>query len=190
MASNILIIGSKKHSDELQDILRAAGYEDLHAVEGVKGAAEAARSRQPEAILLDIDLPDGDSISLIRDILVERPVPIIVHATYNQMERVKEANEMGVSAHLFRPVTKESLIGALELGMSRFRQCQALHAEVGECREALRVRKVVERAKGILMKRHSLSEEEAFLSIQKLSRNNNMTMEKVAESIITASEVL
>jgi len=190
MTHRVLIIGEQNRADELAALLKGAGYEDLWVALDGQEAARLARLKRPDVVLMDIDLPGGDSIVTAREILVERPVPIVMHASYSQLDRIREADEMGVSAHLFRPVTKDALLGAIELGVSRFQQCQALHAEIGDCKEALRVRKLVERAKGILMKRHNMSEEEAFLKLQRLSRNNNMPMEKVAESIITASEVL
>ena len=190
MAHRVLIIGEKGRASELAGMLKAEGYGDVSLAADGREAVELARASRPEVILMDIDLPGGDSVATAKEILIERPVPIIMHASYSQLDRVKEADEMGVSAHLFRPVTKEGLLGAIELGISRFQQCQALHAEIGNCKEVLRVRKLIERAKGILMKRNSMSEEEAFLKLQRLSRNNNIPMEKVAESIITASEVI
>jgi len=186
----VLIVGSGRLSDELAEMLAGAGYADvLRAADG-QIAIEAAGREHPEVVLMDIDLHGEDSIEVARTILVARPVPVVMHASYSQFDRVKEADEMGVSSHLFRPVTTENLLAAIEVGLSRFRQCQMLRAEIGECKEALRVRKLVERAKGILMKRNSLTEDEAFLRLQKISRSNNMTMEKVAESIITANEVM
>lgn len=190
MAYSVLIIGGGTHTAELAALLETEGFKEIYQANNGPAAIEEARRRRPEVILLDIEMPGEDSISIARDILVERPAPIVVHAAYSQFERVKEANDMGVSAHLFRPVTRETLLSSIEVGMARFRQCQTLHAELGECKEVLRVRKLVERAKGILMKRKSMTEEEAFLKIQKLSRDNNIAMEKVAESIITASEVI
>jgi AmiR/NasT family two-component response regulator len=190
MQHRVLIVGGARQSKRLAGILKAEGYEEVHLAFDCDKAIETARTLLPEVIVMDASLPCENPVGIARKILDERPVPIIMHSSYSQIEQVMEADEMGISAHLFRPINKENLLGAIELGISRFRQCQALRAEVGDCHEALRIRKLVERAKGILMKRSSLTEEQAFLKLQKLSRDTNVTMEKVAQSIITASELI
>ncbi len=190
MAYKVLIIGGSRQSSRLAGILKAEGYTDVTIVQDCANAIETARNLSPDAILMDVTLACDDSLSIAEKLMAERPLPIIMHSTHSQIDLVMKAETIGVSAHLFRPITRESLLGAIELGISRFRQCQVLRAEVGECREALRIRKLVERAKGILMKRGSLSEEQAFLRLQKLARDKNVKMEKVAESIITADEII
>jgi len=190
MSYRALIVGDRNISSEIAGLLEVEGFKGLRRARTGREALEAARAETPDVVIMEIDLPDEDPVAVAREMLVMRPVPILVHASYSQLENIREAEENGVSAHLFRPVTKETLLAAIELGVSRFKQCQTLHAEIGNCQEALRVRKLVERAKGILMKRNSLTEEEAFMRLQKLSRNNNITMEKVAESIITANEII
>lgn len=190
MAYKVLIAGGKESCGEVASLLGGSGYDEVRQAAGASAALEAARAYQPDVIIMDVELPDGDAVSLAGEILNERPVPIIVFGSYSQIDKVKEAEASGVSSYIFRPLSRENLMGVIELGASRFRQCQALHTELGSCKEALRVRKLVEKAKGILMKRSALSEEDAFLKIQKLSRNNNISMEKVAQSIITASELL
>ncbi|MBI5695654.1 MAG: ANTAR domain-containing protein [Nitrospirae bacterium] len=190
MAYRVMIAGGRKLSDEMAGMLKAAGHDDIYMAYDAASAVETAGSKHPDVVLMDVELPGGDSVEAVRAILLARPVPVIMHASYSQVEKVQEAVETGVSAHLFRPVTAETLLATLELGMSRFRQCQVLHAEISDCRETLRIRKLVERAKGIMMKRNRMTEEEAFLKIQAMSRNNNIPMEKVAESIITANELL
>lgn len=190
MGYKVLIVGPSRQSNRLAGILRGEGYEEVHLASDCDRAMDASRSLMPEVIILDAGLPCDDAIRVARMILDERPVPIIMHSSYSQIDQVMMAEEMGVAAHLFRPINRENLLGTIELGISRFRQCQALHAEVGDCKEALRIRKLVERAKGILMKRGPLTEEQAFLKLQKLSRDTNVSMEKVAQSIITASELI
>lgn len=190
MGHRVLIVGGPRQSKRLAGILKGEGYEEVHLALDCDKALEAARSLLPEVIIMDAGLPCEDAIRAARMILDERPVPIVMHSSYSQIDQVMKAEDMGVSAHLFRPINRENLLGAIELGISRFRQCQALHAEVGDCKEALRIRKLVERAKGILMNRSALTEEQAFLKLQKLSRDTNVPMEKVAESIITASELI
>jgi len=189
MARRALIIGGPRNSKKLVDILSKEGY-DVESTADCVRAVDLARMFTPDVVLMDVNLPCDDPLSVAPRIIAERPVPIVMHSSHSEIDQVLRADEMGVSAHLFRPITRENLLGAIELGMSRFRQCQLLRAEVTDCKEALRIRKLVERAKGILMKRNSLTEEEAFLKLQRLSRDSNMKMEKVAESIITANEIM
>lgn len=190
MTYRVLIAGDDKSCAEVSGLLREAGYGDIREVTSPRDVTLATSAFLPDVVLMDAELPDGDAAELAGELLHERPIPIIVFASYSQIEKVKAAEASGVAAYIFRPMSKENLMGVIELGMSRFRQCQALHSELGNCQETLRVRKLVEKAKGILMKRNSISEEDAFMRIQKLSRNNNISMEKVAQSIITASELM
>jgi two-component system, response regulator PdtaR len=190
MAYRLLIVGEEFNTGSLASMLEDAGYRDVRQACNKETALSVLSSLTPEVVLVDMDLQGDDAVSLIKDILQRGPVPVIVHASYNHIEKVKDAEALGASAYIFRPLGKENLLGAIELGISRFRQCQALHVELGDCKEALRVRKLVERAKGIMMARSKMTEEEAFLKLQKLSRDNNIPMEKVAQSIITASELI
>lgn len=190
MSYKVLIIGGETSCEEVAGLIKDSGYKELRRAHSPDEALEAVRSFKPDVVVMDIEIPGGDPVDLAGQILKIRPTPMIVHAAYSHIGKVKEAEASGVSSYIFRPLTKENLMGVIELGTSRFRQCQALHMELGDCQEALRVRKLVEKAKGILMKRNSISEEDAFLKIQKLSRNNNISMEKVAQSIITASELI
>jgi len=190
MARNVLIVGALRQAKRLALMLKAEGYGEIHLSPDCGQALEAAGRLTPDVVIIDADQPGQDPLRLVRELLEGRPLPIVMYSSYDRIDKVLEADEMGVSSHLFRPITRKNLLGALELGISRFRQCQALHAEVGDCKEALRVRKVIERAKGILMRRNSFDEEQAYLRIQKLSRDSNVPMEKVADSIITADEIM
>jgi len=190
MAYRLLIVGDDASAVDLASMLEEAGYREIRRAHDKQSALSALDGFSPEAVLVDMNIPGVDAVALIKELLQRGPVPVVVHASYNHIEKVKDAEALGASAYIFRPLGKENLLGAIELGISRFRQCQALHVELGDCKEALRVRKLVERAKGIIMTRSQMTEEEAFLKLQKLSRDNNIPMEKVAQSIITASELI
>ena len=191
MGHRTLIVSGKRQAGKLGEMLRGEGYKEVETAYDCASAMEKNRVFQPEVALIESALlPCEDPLSVISKIIEERPLAIVMLSSYDQIDMVLEADGLGVSAHLFRPMTKENLLGAIKLGLSRFRQCQLLHSELGNCKEALRVRKLVERAKGILMKRNSLTEEQAFLALQKLSRDNNLKMEQVADSIITADKIM
>ncbi len=191
MTRKFLIIGSPARCRKITGLLKKEGYTRIFAAHDLQGAQVAAGKTDPDVIVLDgQELPEGEPLAIVDRLISERPVPVVMHYNFAQLSDAVRADGLGVSAHFFGPLTRENLLGSVELGISRFRQCQALREEVGDCKEALRVRKIVERAKGILMKRNSFNEEEAFLRIQKLSRDSNVSMEKIAQSIITAAELI
>jgi AmiR/NasT family two-component response regulator len=191
MTRSVLIIGSPARCRKIAGLLKKEGYTKLSSAHDLPGALSAASEAVPDVVVLDgQDLASGEPLAIVDRLISEHPAPVVMHYNFDQLSDAVRADGLGVSSHFFGPLTRENVLGSIELGISRFRQCQALREEVGDCKEALRVRKIVERAKGILMKRNSLNEEEAFLRIQKLSRDSNVSMEKIAQSIITASEII
>ena len=120
----------------------------------------------------------------------ERPIPIILLTAYSEKELAERAAEANVAAYLMKPVSEQDLLPAIALAVSRFKQSQALHQEVDDLRDALETRKLVERAKGILMRRLNLTEEEAFRRMQRRSQNENKKLGEIAEAIITADGML
>ncbi|MHB8173294.1 MAG: ANTAR domain-containing response regulator [Nitrospirota bacterium] len=191
MTQRVLVIGSPARCRKIAGLLKKEGYSRISAAHDLSGALSAVSESDPDVIVLDgQELPPEEPLAIADKLLSGHPVPIVMHYNFAQLSDAVRADGLGVSAHFFGPLTRENLLGSIELGVSRFRQCQALREEVGDCHEALRVRKIVERAKGILMKRNSLNEEDAFLKIQKLSRDSNVSMEKIAQSIITAAELI
>ena len=190
MSDRVLVVGDAALYRKLARMLRAEGYGEVYHAQGAEEAFETYRLKRPEIVIMDNELQEGDPLALVGRIVAEAPAPVVMHSSYDQIDRVLEADELGVSAHLFGTVTKENLLGAIRLGRTRFRICQTLRAEIGDCRETLRVRKLIERAKGILMKRNRMGEDEAFIKIQKTARDNNLSMEKVAQSIITANDII
>lgn len=117
-------------------------------------------------------------------------MPIVILSAYSDSDLIERADAVGVSNYLVKPVTEADLRPALTLAISRFRQLHALEEEVGSLKEALRTRKLVERAKGILMDRKGLSEADAFKTLQHMSRNQNIPMAKLAESILAAHSLI
>ncbi len=191
MTRKFLIIGSPARCRKIAGLLKKEGLTRITAVHDLQSALAVAGKAEPDVIILDgQELPEGEPLAIVDGLISVRPVPVVMHYNFEQLSDAVRADGLGVSAHFFGPLTRENLLGSVELGISRFRQCQALREEVGDCKEALRIRKIIERAKGILMKRNSLNEEEAFLRIQKLSRDSNVSMENIAQSIITAAELI
>lgn len=153
-------------------------------------AIEAARIHKPDVIIMDIKMPVMDGIEAARRILTETPCAILFLSSFNEQELVEQASETGALAYLMKPFRKEDLAPALEMAVRRFRQISSQAKEIDELKETLETRKLIERAKGILMDRHRMSEEEAFKRIHFQARNQNKKMREIAQSIITAADLI
>ena len=153
-------------------------------------AVEAARLHKPDVIIMDIKMPVMDGIEAARRILSETPCAILFLSSFNEQELVEQASDTGALAYLMKPFRKEDLAPALEMAVRRFRQIQSQAKEIDELKETLETRKLIERAKGILMDRHRMSEEEAFKRIHFQARNQNKKMREIAQSIITAADLI
>jgi two-component system, response regulator PdtaR len=176
---------------QIRKALVRAGYDVVgEAVEGRK-AIEMAQELKPDLILMDINMPGPiDGISATREILKHQPVPIIMLTAYSDDSYVDNALDAGACAYLVKPITSEQLLPAIKLAMSRFQALQDAIREATDFKDALETRKLVERAKGILMDRRQLSEPDAFRQLQKISRDKCQTMKTTALDIIKASELL
>ncbi len=152
-------------------------------------AIEAARIHKPDVIIMDIKMPVMDGIEAARRILNETPCAILFLSSFNEQELVEQASDTGALAYLMKPFRKEDLAPALEMAVRRFRQIMSQSKEIEELKETLETRKLIERAKGILMDRHRMSEEEAFKRIHFQARNQNKKMREIAQSIITAADL-
>ena len=153
-------------------------------------AIEAARLHHPDVIIMDIKMPNMDGIEAARSIMQERPTAILFLSSFNEQELVEQAGDTGALAYLMKPFRKEDLGPALEMAVRRFREINSKGKEIEDLKEALETRKIIERAKGILMDRHRMSEEEAFKRIHFQARNQNKKMREIAQSIITAADLI
>ena len=152
-------------------------------------AVQLAQDRQPDLAILDIKMPVMDGIEAAERITQGRPIPIILLTAYSEAQLVERAARANISAYLMKPVAEEDLLPAITLALTRFREFESLRKEVADLREALEARKVVERAKGILMRRLDLSEEEAFKRLQRQSQDANRKLTEVAEAIVMADRM-
>jgi AmiR/NasT family two-component response regulator len=153
-------------------------------------AVALAGSTLPDLAILDIKMPVMDGIEAAEKITQARPIPIILLTAYDEAQLVERAAQANISAYLMKPVAEEDLLPAITLALIRFRQFEALRREVSDLREALEARKIIERAKGILVRRLDLTEEEAFRRLQKQSQDSNRKLAEVAEAIVMADRLL
>ncbi len=174
----------------LKGQLESIGHKVVAEAANGKEAMSLARELKPDLAILDIKMPEIDGIEAAKGITQERPIPIILLTAFSEKELAERAAEANVSAYLMKPVSENDLLPAIALAVSRFKEFQALHREVDDLREALETRKLVERAKGILMRRLNLTEEEAFRRMQRRSQNENKKLGEIANAIITADGML
>lgn len=170
--------------------LELMGYTVVGVAADGASAVEMAAKLNPGLVLLDLKMPGMDGIEAAKAITARDPIPIILLTGYSTEELTVKAIEAGVFAYLLKPVTKKQLEPAIRLALARYEEFKSLKKEVDDLREAIDTRKLVERAKGILMKRSNLSEEDAFRMLQSHSQKENKKMREIAESIISASKLI
>ena len=174
----------------LQASLTKMGYEVVgEARDGEEAVAAAARLK-PDAILMDIRMPKQDGIAATQQIMQERPTAIVMITAYNERELVDAALKAGASGYLVKPVSDEQIEPALKVALSRFGELSDLRGELTDLKQALEARKLVERAKGIFMRRFQLAEDEAYQRLQKLSRDRRQSLKETAQQVIAAVELL
>lgn len=168
-----------------------AGLGHQVVAEATRGdeAVLLAEKHRPDLAILDIKMPVMDGIEAAERITAARPIPIILLTAYNETQLVERATRANISAYLMKPVAEEDLHPAIALALARFREFESLRREVADLRDALDARKVVEKAKGILMRRLDLSEEDAFKRLQKQSQDTNRRLAEVAEAIVLADKM-
>ncbi len=169
---------------DLRGLLEGAGHEVCaEAKDGVE-AVELARSEQPDVALLDVKMPRLDGIEAAKQILDERPIPIVMLTAYGQEELVSRAVEAGVFGYLVKPFRESDLLPAIQTARARHDELAALREEAESLTEALAARKAIERAKGILMEQEGLSEQDAFARLRKASQLAGRPLKVVAEALI------
>lgn len=169
---------------DLKQMLESLGYEVVAEAEDGKQALDLARSIHPDVCVLDVKMPNMDGIEAVSYITDEDIAPAILLTAYSDRELVDRAVDAGVFAYLVKPFKPSDLPPAIEVARSRFDQNRALSKETKSLAEKLETRKVIDRAKGILMDEHGLSEMEAYRRIQVQSMNHRKTMKEVADAII------
>jgi AmiR/NasT family two-component response regulator len=173
---------------DLRALLEQAGYDVCgEARDGVE-AVDLARDLQPDLAVMDVKMPRLDGIEAARRILEERPIPIVMVTAYGQEEVVSRAVEAGVFGYLVKPFREQDLLPAIHTARARHEELQALRAEADSLAEALAARKSIERAKGLLMAKEGLTEQEAFDRLRRASQISARPLKIVAEALIATFE--
>ena len=169
---------------DLRDVLERAGHEVCAEARDGEEAVALAQSEHPELAILDVKMPRLDGIEAARRILADRPIPIVMLTAYGQEELVARAVEAGVFGYLVKPFRETDLLPAIQTARARHAELDAMRDEAESLAEALATRKVVERAKGILMEREGLSENDAFIRLRRASQSSGRPLRVVAEAVI------
>jgi len=164
-------------------ILEEAGHRVVAAPDG-RTAVKLARQTGPDLAILDIKMPGLDGLEAAQAIYRRRPMPVLLLTAYGDPELVERAADLPIMAYLIKPVKERELLATLEVVMARFAEQQQVLRQAVEFEERLAARKMVERAKGMLMQQGSINEEEAYRHIQRQARQERRSMRQVAEAIL------
>ncbi|HET6315095.1 MAG TPA: response regulator [Chloroflexota bacterium] len=173
---------------DLREMLENLGYNVVgEAGDGV-AAVNLARALKPDLVLMDIKMPEQDGISAAQTLAQEKVTPVLLLTAYSDREFVDRAVDAGVMGYLVKPFAEAQLKPAIEVALERWRETRQIQQDLSQTQEILETRKLVERAKGVLMDSQNLKEAEAFRRIQRLSMNSRKSMREVAEAILLAHE--
>ena len=173
---------------DLVEMLQEAGYTVVAQATNGEEAIALATEHQPDLAILDVKMPVLDGISAAEKII--SIAPVLMLTAFSQKELVDRARDAGVMAYVVKPFTIGDLVPAIEIAISRHTQMRSLAEEVADLHERLETRKIIDRAKGILMKALNLSEPEAFSWIQRAAMDRRLTMKEVANAVISPEAAL
>jgi two-component system, response regulator PdtaR len=169
---------------DLAEMLGEEGYVVVGQAADGQQAIELAEELHPDLVILDVKMPRLDGITAAERIAEKRIAPVVILTAFSQRDLVERARDAGAMAYLVKPFTRNDLVPAIEMAVSRFAEISALEGEVADLSERLETRKAVERAKGILQKDLGLSEPDAFRWIQKTAMDLRLSMRQVAEGVV------
>ena len=169
---------------DLVEMLREAGYNVIGEAANGREAISLARHLKPDLAILDVKMPEIDGISAAELIVSEKLAAVLMLTAFSQRELVERARDAGAMAYLVKPFSISDLTPAIEMALGRYAQIQALETEVGELGERLEARKLVDRAKGVLMANLGITEPEAFKWIQKAAMDQRSSMSAVSEGVL------
>ncbi|MEN6495844.1 MAG: response regulator [Thermoguttaceae bacterium] len=172
--------------DYLATILPRLGHQVTVVARNGRDLVDQCRHAHPDLLIADIKMPGMDGIDAVAEICRDEPLPVILVSAYHDPELIQRAEANHVLAYLVKPIKQDDLVPAIAIAIRRFEQFEALRRETTDLRQALEDRKVIERAKGILMKRAGLDEQNAFRRLQKMASQQNLRLVQLAQMIVTA----
>ncbi len=174
----------------LEQALQDAGYKVVARLVTGAPLLEEVRAVQPDIVIIDMESPDRDILESMRSISRDAPRPIVMFAERSDSDTIQAAVRAGVSAYVVDGLTDKRIRPIMEVAIARFREYEALRRELEQTRNQLADRKVVEQAKGLLMKRRGMDEEEAYQSLRKMAMDRNQRIAEVARNLIAMADLL
>ena len=171
---------------DLKEILREAGHEVVGETANGRRAVAIVRDMHPDLVIMDIKMPDMDGIEAARLIAADHLAPVLLLTAFDDAELIERAKDAGVLAYLVKPVEEKNLFPAMEIALSRWQEMQSLEEELFAMRDSLETRKLLDRAKGILMQAHNISEAEAYRRMQRYSMEKRLSLKEVAAAVVKA----
>ena len=169
---------------DLIEMLREEGYDVVGEAPNGQAAVDLTEKLSPDLVIMDIKMPVRDGIDAAAEIASKRLAPVVMLTAFSQRDFIDKAREAGAMAYLVKPFTKADLVPAIEVAVSRYQELRELEKEVASMADRLETRKLVERAKGLLMEKQSLSEPDAFKWIQRAAMDRRTTMKAVAQVVV------
>jgi response regulator NasT len=169
---------------DLKETLEEEGYEVVGETGRGDEAVQLVREHKPDIAILDIKMPGIDGLQAAREITTERGAAVLILTAFSQRDLIEQARDAGALAYLVKPFQRSELIPAVEVALGRFQEMRALEDEVKGLEDQLETRRLVDRAKGLLMDKHAMTENDAFSFIQKTAMRERTTMKSVAQRII------
>ena len=173
---------------DLHELLVSLGYQVAGEASDGASAVSLARESKPDIVIMDIEMPEMDGIDAAKILYDEKIAPVLLLTAYSQRELVERARDAGVMGYLVKPFRESEVTPAIEVALARYDEQRQLDREVFDLKDRFETRKLIDRAKGILMDTRGLSEAEAFRRIQKMSMNTRRSMKEIAQAIVITSE--
>ena len=172
---------------DIKEMLTEAGHNVVAEAADGEEAVKLAAELKPDLVIMDVKMPKMDGITAARLINDKHIAPVLLLTAYSQTDLIEKAKEAGVLAYLVKPIREEQLFPAIEIARSSFAEIKTLGEELDYLKESLETRKLLDRAKGILMAAHNITEAEAYRKMQQYSMNQRTTLKELAEAIIAAA---
>jgi two-component system, response regulator PdtaR len=174
---------------DLREMLTHLGYDVIGEAADGQTAVDLAKRLHPDIVVMDIKMPDLDGIEAAARLARDRIAPVVLLTAYSDQALIGRAKVAGVTGYLVKPFRESELMPVVELALARFKDLQALEQQVENLKDALETRKLIERAKGVLMELHGLKEAEAFNRMRRASMDSRKSMREVAEAVLLSHQV-
>ncbi len=169
---------------DLKEMLAEEGYDVVGEAGDGEEAVELATELRPDLVILDVKMPKKDGIAAAAEITDSQIAPVIILTAFSQADLIERATDAGAMAYLVKPFTKSDLLPAIEVAVARYAELVTLRAEVADITERLEVRKIIDRAKGLLMTKQKMTEAEAFRWLQRAAMDRRASMRDIAQAVL------